>query len=227
MSWVACVEFLLKKIGVSTNEVYLPSVSSVVKRKLINRFKANLTKTLSKSSDTNQGRLRTYAYFKTTFQKEKYLSIINNVDIRKCFMSFRISAHKLEIEFGRYKNIPALNRICKVCSSGEVEDERHLIFSCNKYSSLRQSFFTETQKICKNFSTLIQDAQFFWLMNNEFEDVIIWTASSDFGIYRLCEQRRFRRASASAQSHQNLRCSLIQAVSQEEPSDKKPNPWPL
>ena len=24
----------------------------------------------------------------------------------------------------------------------------HLIFSCNKYSSLRQSFFTETQKIC-------------------------------------------------------------------------------
>ena len=74
-----------------------------VKRKRINRFKANLTKTLSKSSDTNQGKLRTYAYFKTIFQKEKYLSIINNLDIRKCFMSFRISAHKLEIEVGRYK----------------------------------------------------------------------------------------------------------------------------
>ena len=82
MSWVACVEFLLKQIGVSTSEAYLPSFSSVVKRKLINRFKANLTKILSKSSDTNQGKLRTYAYFKTIFQKEKYLSIINNVDIR-------------------------------------------------------------------------------------------------------------------------------------------------
>ena len=44
MSWVACVEFLLKQIGVSTSEAYLPSFSSVVKRKLINRFKANLTK---------------------------------------------------------------------------------------------------------------------------------------------------------------------------------------
>ena len=141
MIWVACVEFLLKQIGVSTSEAYLPSFSSVAKRKLINRFKANLTKTLSKSIDTNQGKLRTYAYFKTIFQKEKYLSIINNVDIRKCFMSFRISAHKLEIEAGRYKNIPALNIICKVWSSGEVEDERYLIFSCNKYSSLRQSFF--------------------------------------------------------------------------------------
>ena len=57
--------------------------------------------------------------------------------------------------------------------------------------------------------------------------IIIWTASSEFGIYRLCEQRRFRRACASVQSRQNLRCSLIQAVSQEEPSDRKPDPWPL
>ena len=55
----------------------------------------------------------------------------------------------------------------------------------------------------------------------------IWTASSEFGTYSLCEQRRFRRACASAQSRQNLRCSLIQAVNQEEPSDRKPDPWPL
>ena len=110
---------------------------------------------------------------KLYFKKEKYLSIINNVDIRKCLTSFRISTHKLEIEVGRYKHISATNRICKICSSGEVEDERHLIFSCNKYSSVRQSFFTETQKICKNFSTLTQDAQFFLLMNNESEYGII------------------------------------------------------
>ena len=52
-------------------------------------------------------------------------------------------------------------------------------------------------------------------------------ASSEFGTYHLCEQRRFRWACASAQSHQNLCCSLIQAVNQEEPSDRKPDPWPL
>ena len=57
--------------------------------------------------------------------------------------------------------------------------------------------------------------------------VFKWAAPSEFGTYRLCEQRRFRRACASAQSRQNLRCSLIQAVSQEEPSDRKPDPWPL
>ena len=57
--------------------------------------------------------------------------------------------------------------------------------------------------------------------------IIIWAAPSEFGTYRLCEQRRFRRACASAQSRQNLRCSLIQAVSQEEPSGRKPDPWSL
>ena len=61
----------------------------------------------------------------------------------------------------------------------------------------------------------------------EIKQNIMWTASSEFGTYRLCEQQRFRRACASAQSRQNLRCSLIQAVSQEEPSDRKPDPWPL
>ena len=54
-----------------------------------------------------------------------------------------------------------------------------------------------------------------------------WTSSSEFGTHRLCEQRRFRRACASAQSRQNLRCSLIQAVSEEEPSNRKPDPLAL
>ena len=57
--------------------------------------------------------------------------------------------------------------------------------------------------------------------------LLIWAASSEFGTYRLCEKRRFRQACASAHSHQNLRFSLLQAVSQEEPSDSKPDPWPL
>ena len=72
--------------------------------------------------------------------------------------------------------------------------------------------------------------QTLWIFNTivtETESKVRWTASSEFGTYRICEQRRFRWACASAQSRQNLRCSLIQAVSQEEPSDKKPDPWLL
>ena len=64
-------------------------------------------------------------------------------------------------------------------------------------------------------------------MNVNKNKLHIWATSSEFGTYRLCEQRRFRRACASAQSRKNLRCSLIKAVSQEEPSDRKSDPWPL
>ena len=56
---------------------------------------------------------------------------------------------------------------------------------------------------------------------------LIWARSSEFGSYHLCKQRRFGRSCASAQSRQNLSCSLKQAMSQEEPSDRKPDPWPL
>ena len=52
-------------------------------------------------------------------------------------------------------------------------------------SSLRQSFFTEIQKIFKNFSTLTQDAQFFWLMNNESEDVIILFSNYIYDCFKL------------------------------------------
>ena len=62
---------------------------------------------------------------------------------------------------------------------------------------------------------------------HEKNDMFKLTASSKFGTYCLCEQRRLRRACASAQSRQNLCFSLIQAVNREEPSDRKPDPWPL
>ena len=82
--------------------------------------------------------------------------------------------------------------------------------------------------IKQHFQTAVLDVSESSQFSCEIVTLIIkWTASSEFGTYSLCEQRRFRRACASAQSRQNLRCSLIQAVSQEEPSDRKPDPWPL
>ena len=43
----------------------------------------------------------------------------------------------------------------------------------------------------------------------------------------ISEQQSFWRDCADAQARLNLRCSLIQAVSLEESSDRNPDPWPL
>ena len=49
----------------------------------------------------------------------------------------------------------------------------------------------------------------FFFLNQPSIILYIWTASSEFGTYSLCEQRRFRRDCASAQSRQNLRCRAV------------------
>ena len=47
--------------------------------------------------------------------------------MRSILTRFRISAHKLEIEIGRYTTpkTPLENRLCKQCNSSEIEDEEH------------------------------------------------------------------------------------------------------
>ena len=59
-------------------------------------------------------------------------------------MSFRISSHKLEIEGGKYKKLAVKDRLCKLCNTGAVEDERH-------YHTLRYQFFEKVKQLCKNF----------------------------------------------------------------------------
>ncbi len=43
----------------------------------------------------------------------------------------------LEIETGRWQKKAVEERICKVCESGEVENEFHFIFSCTLYNNTR------------------------------------------------------------------------------------------
>ena len=60
---------------------------------------------------------------------------------------FRISAHSLEIEKGRYYNIPRENRVCLSCKASKVEDELHFFLDCPSYAHLRQDFFEKIKSI--------------------------------------------------------------------------------
>jgi hypothetical protein len=65
-----------------------------------------------------------------------YLNIINDPNQRRLFSKFRISNHKLEIEFGRYSDVPRQERLCKYCDKLAVEDEFHFSFECEKNENL-------------------------------------------------------------------------------------------
>ena len=61
---------------------------------------------------------------------ERYLSVIQNLEMRSYITKFRISAHKFPIETGTYINTERQNRLCTLCERG-IGDELHYFSKCN------------------------------------------------------------------------------------------------
>ena len=57
---------------------------------------------------------------------------------RKLITKFRVSAHKLSIETGRYDAVIRNNRKCAKCNLDEIEDEFHFILKCPYYDDIRK-----------------------------------------------------------------------------------------
>ena len=61
---------------------------------------------------------------------------------RSILCKIRLSAHNIAIERGRHLGLHTSNRICttRICKTGDIEDESHFLFKCEKYSNYRRSF---------------------------------------------------------------------------------------
>ncbi len=74
----------------------------------------------------------------------------------------------LEIETGRWQNKPVEGRICKVCESGEVENEFHFIFSCTLYNNIRATFLQNIGNIIPNIKEFNEVSQIKTFMAKNF-----------------------------------------------------------
>ena len=79
--------------------------------------------------------------------------------------SFRVSAHKLEIEKCRYSKtyIPRNHRICSLCARGNriyKGDEFHALMVCHQFDQQRKQLFKVFGKECKNFNQLDEWGKF-------------------------------------------------------------------
>lgn len=178
--WVSCIYYILKELDML--KMFKSPLTcgareiNIIRKKLKERYtkiwreKINLVKQ-NPATNRNENKLRTYCKFKFIFQQEKYLDNIKELSNRSTLARFRISAHKLEIERGRY-TIPKTaveNRICKQCNCEAVEDEEHLLIKCNKYSFARNTFFSN---INNNFFPELSDRnKFIWLLSNEDREI--------------------------------------------------------
>ena len=112
------------------------SISNIIKH-LKNQF-INLWE----SSIIASSKLSFYQTYKKSFVKEPYLDFITDCKDRQSLTRLRISAHHLEIEKGRHKNVARENRICtwcKLCMGQDViENENHLLNECDLYEANRK-----------------------------------------------------------------------------------------
>ena len=72
---------------------------------------------------------------------------------------FRLSQHKLRIEIDRHNHgvrIPPEHRICRMCTTSQVEDEYH-IFNCPAYRILRQEWNIPTIVSVDMFRALMSE----------------------------------------------------------------------
>jgi hypothetical protein len=82
-------------------------------------------------------------YQEVVLDSKSVLDVIYARKISICSKKFwtdtqlRISCHQLKIETGRYQGTLLHDRKCERCSSGEVEDEYHFLFHCNKLENDR------------------------------------------------------------------------------------------
>jgi hypothetical protein len=53
---------------------------------------------------------------------------------------YRLHAHSLNIETGRYYNIDRHARICNMCNNNDIKDEYHFILEYSKYVEIRRKY---------------------------------------------------------------------------------------
>ena len=105
---------------------------------------------MKREEGLNSGKLTTYFMFKENFIMENYMYIKSH-EIRKSICRFRISAHDLRIEKGRYESVKNSagqriplernKRICLMCNQNCIEDEYHFHILNANYILRRDRIF--------------------------------------------------------------------------------------
>ena len=81
----------------------------------------------------SHNKLRLYSKLKSSFTREPYIDNGQSRNQRSWISRLRSSSSSLGIEIGRYKNIPIAPRICKYCSTEQIDDEYHFLYVLSNF----------------------------------------------------------------------------------------------
>lgn len=107
-------------------------------------------------------------YTRNSCDTSHYVRVVKYKDHRRILCNFRNGSLRLEIETGRYakRKVPLGQRICKMCSLGVIEDEKHFLMDCSFYDDLR-FFFDKCEYLNPAFNVLNNLDKFCYILENE------------------------------------------------------------
>ena len=126
---------------------------------------------------------------KKDFQFEFFLNAVPILKHRQAVTRLRISAHKLPVECGRYKNIPYDLRLCNFCDLNEVGDEYHYLFRCknNQFVNVRNNFLNDLKEINSSFDCLKHEDLFLYILSMKDKSISNLVAKYCFNILTTFE----------------------------------------
>jgi len=140
-TWATEIFNILKICNLQDSFSYPPSqeqllkLPATVQKHLENIYLVKWTETIQTMS-----KLDTYCLFKSNFGLENYLFLYNKAD-RQSLSRFRMSAHTLEVERGRWREKDRNDRLCLYCETNSVETEKHALLQCPKHNGDRLKFY--------------------------------------------------------------------------------------
>ena len=126
-----------------------------------------------KISVASKPKLQTYGLFKINFKTELYVSLLIPKCKRSIFCQFRNGILPLAIETGRYRNVPADERLCEICNLNLVEDEIHFLCFCPRYQELRTELYQNVFSLDCLFSQYTDTEKLRILMDDRFVKLTI------------------------------------------------------
>ena len=152
--------FSIKKLAGTPNRAGL-IIDKNIKSKFDRFFLDEVNQNKIGTDGLDHNKLRLYKKLKGSFKIEPYIEQIRNRNQRQWLSRYRISAHSLGIEIGRYKYpvTPLCERKCNYCESNEIDDEKHFILLCDTFKLKRQCFISRMNVLYANFSFLSSEDQ--------------------------------------------------------------------
>ena len=176
-SWHGTLQNVLKLFNI--NDINVQQAPAINAQK-IDRFTSKMCENfenywlskLHENTSSSGGKLSLYRQLKPNFRMENYLSQIKCRNHCKALTALRTSAHKLEIETGRYARpfIERDKRYCTLCKKTEslrLGDEHHAIMQCPTFHVQRTKLLSKVCEYCPMFQYLSDYEQFIYLLTCE------------------------------------------------------------